>query len=108
MLISPTSALRIKKITSQGVLESEDILAVEEPLEIRITYGLLDSRTEKNISVTMRTPGNDAELAIGFLFTEGIIKETVKSTSYLPCRQAVSERVCSVRTRSASLRAAPP
>jgi FdhD protein len=51
-----------------------DNLAIEEPLEIRLAYGPLLNRTVKNISVTMRTPGNDAELATGFLFTEGIIK----------------------------------
>ncbi len=48
----------------------EDVLAVEEPLEIRI--GLSDGK-HRAISITMRTPGNDAELAAGFLFTEGII-----------------------------------
>ncbi|MFT3750680.1 MAG: formate dehydrogenase accessory sulfurtransferase FdhD [Agriterribacter sp.] len=50
-----------------------DVLSVEEPLEISIAYGPKTARQQKNISVTMRTPGNDAELATGFLFTEGII-----------------------------------
>ncbi|MDR6762060.1 FdhD protein [Flavobacterium sp. 2755] len=50
-----------------------DILSVEEPLEIRISYGSEAEKIHKNISVTMRTPGNDFDLAIGFLFTEGII-----------------------------------
>lgn len=50
-----------------------DVLSVEEPLEIRIGYGPESDRLQKTISVTMRTPGNDMELALGFLFTEGII-----------------------------------
>ena len=47
-----------------------DALAVEEPLEIRIG---IPGRKHKAISITMRTPGDDGELAAGFLFTEGII-----------------------------------
>jgi FdhD protein len=45
---------------------------VEEPLEIKLLQG--DSPVAKPISVTMRTPGNDESLALGFLFTEGIIQ----------------------------------
>lgn len=65
-----------------------DILAVEEPLEIRIGYGLLQAREQKSISVTMRTPGNDIELASGFLFTEGIISDMNKIESIKHCNDA--------------------
>jgi FdhD protein len=51
----------------------EDVLAVEEPLEIRIGWDDNGKAAHRAISITMRTPGNDAELAAGFLFTEGII-----------------------------------
>jgi FdhD protein len=51
--------------------EFADVLAIEEPLEIRLGFA---DRTHKAVSITMRTPGEDAELAAGFLFTEGIIK----------------------------------
>ena len=54
--------------------EATDLLAVEEPLEIRIIFGSETERQQKSISVTMCTPGNESELATGFLFTEGIIK----------------------------------
>jgi FdhD protein len=53
-----------------------DAVAVEEPLEMRLTYTENNQPATKNISVTMRTPGNDEELASGFLFTEGIIKRS--------------------------------
>jgi len=58
----------------------DDFLACEEPLEIRMMYGAAGNRITKNISVTMCTPGNDTELAVGFLFTEGILhsKDEVK------------------------------
>jgi FdhD protein len=74
------AAFQIFKVTSSGSDNNpyasnptEDLLAVEEPLEIRIVYGPENDRKQKNISVTMCTPGHDEELAVGFLFTEGII-----------------------------------
>lgn len=51
----------------------EDLLAVEEPLQIRIQYMQDERWYEKSLTVTMRTPGNDFELAIGFLLAETVI-----------------------------------
>ncbi len=55
--------------------ETTDLLAVEEPLEITLQYGPVEKRKTRNISITMRTPGADEDLAIGFLFTEGIVQQ---------------------------------
>ena len=55
----------VLRITEQGARTRPDTLAAEEPLEIRI-----DGRA---LTVTMRTPGNDVELAHGFLLTESVI-----------------------------------
>jgi len=65
--------MQVINVCDTETIQSSDILSVEEPLEIRIIYGAKNERKQKNISVTMRTPGNDVELAVGFLFTEGVI-----------------------------------
>ena len=54
--------------------EITDQVTIEEPLEFSIAFGPQSSREIKNIAITMRTPGNDFELVLGFLYSEGIIK----------------------------------
>ena len=51
-----------------------DAITVEEPLEIRLSYTASGQRVEQSISVTMRTPGDDEELALGFLAGEAIVR----------------------------------
>jgi len=53
--------------------DRQDVVAVEEPLEIQLGSATAAGAAAKSVSITMRTPGNDDELALGFLFTEGII-----------------------------------
>jgi FdhD protein len=67
-----TQVERVTGQTSKGVWDS---LAIEEPLEIQLTYGRSNSRQTRSISVTMRTPGNDFDLAAGFLMTEGVVRD---------------------------------
>lgn len=51
----------------------EDVVATEEPLEIQISHTRRGVRSLKSLSVTMRTPGNDLELAAGFIYSEGLM-----------------------------------
>jgi len=86
VIISKVSVDESGKVHSENKIP--DLLAVEEPLEIRIGYGPEKNREQKSISVTMRTPGNDFELAIGFLFTEGIITGNKQIQSIRYCTEA--------------------
>lgn len=71
--LSPHQGFSILKM-QQGKLHPEnDLVAVEEPLEIRIAFGPAQRRIRHKLSVTMRTPGHDFDLVTGFLFCEGII-----------------------------------
>src|SRR5579871_7028232 len=65
--------VEIAKYSHAACRSSSDQVSVEEPLEIRLSS--TDPDDYKQIAVTMRTPGNDRELAAGFLFTEGIVSE---------------------------------
>lgn len=79
--IEEIDILRMDKGKLSG---SSDKVAVEEPLEILIEYSSATGVMRKNISVTMRTPGHDDELAAGFLFSEGIIaKDAIRETRQL-------------------------
>jgi len=84
MQASAVKHIKMTRVTQKGMLETDDQLAVEEPLEILVVYGGAGDRITKVISVTMRTPGNDEELAAGFLFTEGIINNREQVASVQP------------------------
>ncbi|HSR49975.1 MAG TPA: formate dehydrogenase accessory sulfurtransferase FdhD [Acidobacteriota bacterium] len=62
----------------------EDLLAVEEPLEIRVVYFDDGDLREEAVSITMRTPGNDWELALGFLHGEGLLPDASLLASRRP------------------------
>jgi FdhD protein len=69
----PTTTATVWKVRSAHPSQESDRLAAEEPMEIRVESGAKAQRTTTSLSVTMRTPGHDFELAAGFLFTEGIV-----------------------------------
>jgi FdhD protein len=77
---SPVHQLHIDALRDAGNVRRTDSIAVEEPLEIRLMRDGLpeaddNGGTGRSISITMRTPGHDADLALGFLFGEGILRE---------------------------------
>ncbi|HKK78974.1 MAG TPA: formate dehydrogenase accessory sulfurtransferase FdhD [Phaeodactylibacter sp.] len=68
-----TKTKPILQVKAGQQTEQSDLVACEEPLEIKLAFGPADNRQHRSLAITMRTPGQDEELAIGFLFTEGII-----------------------------------
>jgi len=72
---TPVSVLKITESQAQKV---DDDVVIEEPLEVRVNG--------ESISVTMRTPGNDFDLAVGLLWTEGIIRsrDEIGTIAYCP------------------------
>jgi len=79
--------VQIDALRDAGNVHRADAIAVEEPLEIRL---LKDGSPENGgtgrpISITMRTPGDDPELALGFLFGEGLLREPRDVVDVRPC-----------------------
>ena len=64
----------VSKYKSSKIQEIKDSISIEEPLEMRLRFKKKDKWEIQNISITMRTPGNDEDLIRGFLFNEGIIE----------------------------------
>ena len=96
-----TSVARARVVSIRGgrLDEGVDLLATEEPLEIR-AHG--PGQEPVRVAVTMRTPGHDFELAAGFLLTEGLIDAgAVATIAYCEDPDAQRYNVVTVRTRSA-------
>ncbi len=89
---APSSIQRVVVKGSGSESTSTDVVVVEEPLEIRINNGTI----EKQLGITMRTPGADLELAAGFLWGEGFLTDV---------NQLVSIKVCGDRALTARQRA---
>lgn len=70
--MNPIDRVRVRANEGGADVEREDVLAVEEPLEIRIRSA--QGGPVSSFVITMRTPGNDEELTAGLLFAEGVVE----------------------------------
>jgi FdhD protein len=106
VFLPPTSYdyLTVHKVTGTEFTEASDVVAAEEPLEIRLGFGAAGQRESRTLAITMRTPGHDMELAAGFLLTEGIIHHRAELTGirYCPDVEKEEERENVVRAELAA------
>ncbi len=93
--------LQVRRVSVKRVLRSGpervwDEVPVEEPLSIRIAHWFKDVQRTESLSVTMRTPGNDRELAAGFLFAEGIVHHSRDLLELRPLGAGPSNEILAV------------
>ena len=103
-LISPgrtTAATSVQRMGPGTRRSLRDRVAVEEPMEIRVEQGGPAGQKAHSVAVTMRTPGNDFELAAGFLFSEGIVsgRDQIQEVTYCRNRDAQEYNIVTVRLR---------
>ncbi len=94
----PASATRVKVSHLNGidVRHSRDWVATEEPLELRLLYERGGKLETQSVSVTMRTPGADFELAAGFLFAEGVLRAQRDLDSLAYCTEEGQEQLYNI------------
>lgn len=83
-MVAPVRVVRVGGDTRSA----DDALAVEEPLEIRLAHHQGGQLVERSLSITMRTPGHDLELAVGFLVGEGLLTRRDQLVGLRPCGPA--------------------
>ena len=86
-MVGKTHILRFE---AGGNIQEEDLVVVEEPLQIILTHNERQNPAPQTqpLTLTMRTPGNDFELAIGLLLAEGIIHQYTDVKRIWHCQQA--------------------
>jgi FdhD protein len=73
MARTPVASTKVERFERQRRRQTNDLVAVEEPLQILLEHGEAHARVETPLAVTMRTPGHDYDLVTGFLYAEGVI-----------------------------------
>ncbi len=104
-IVSKIISLPVCTTTPNHIAEQTDRVVVEEPLEIRVAYGSGHRRQQLSVAVTMRTPGEDEDLALGFLFTEGVVQraDQVQAVHYLSENVLLLDIAASVAVDAARL-----
>ena len=92
-MTSPSQPISVAKISGRLRETLTDRIAVEEPLEIRLGYESGGERQMASVSVTMRTPGHDEDLAVGFLLSESILSSPDDIAIVKPCNGDNTVRV---------------
>ena len=107
-MISPgkgVSRVQVSRLADGRFVNRKDVVTVEEPLEIRVEFTRNGARETAAVSVTMRTPGNDFELAAGFLYGEGLLRDRadVAEISYCQTDEPQTYNIVLVKLRPATL-----
>ncbi|MEL7534125.1 MAG: formate dehydrogenase accessory sulfurtransferase FdhD [Bacteroidota bacterium] len=84
---TPVLNLELYRYQNTQMSQTDDLVAVEEPLQIIVQYGSKAQRQEHILTLTMRTPGNDFELVMGFLLSEGLIQSSAQILALWHCEQ---------------------
>src|SRR5690242_7867485 len=82
---------QILRITAESATNAQDVVAVEEPLELRVRG--------RPISVTMRTPGHDEELALGFLISEGVMRSVDDVVDIEHCDRNDADNIINIKLK---------
>lgn len=87
MPLSRVAPVQIHSFHAQQHIQEDDLLVVEEPMEIQVIHGPRNQRQKHSLALTMRTPGHDLELTLGFLLSEGIIRHREEVVGIRHCHQ---------------------
>jgi FdhD protein len=93
--------VRIVRFSNEGARRRTDVVASEEPLEIRLSYRNGGGRVVRSVAVTMRTPGDDVELSVGFLYGEGVIQSRDSVADVAHCAGGAQQNLNTVEVRLA-------